>query len=111
MQQSLAYQAWVESRQSDVIIGRTAVNWHGDLKTLWGREAGREEIASHTRFLTIALNTRAVWMRISMIVAQSALKLAVLASTNPLLALPAVLRYIQQALEQYQKLSAINQNS
>jgi hypothetical protein len=105
--QALAHFAWVESATDGQLVGRTTVGWTGDQTTFWRDPLLPGQVANHTRCLQLALATRAAWLRLTVTVAQGAARLAALASTAPILALPAAWKFVQELLAQYRNLQEI----
>lgn len=104
---ALAHFAWVESAVDGQLVGRTTVGWTGDQATFWRDHLPPEHVANHTRCLQLALATRAAWLRMTITVAQGAARLAALASTAPLLAIPAAWKFVQALLAQYRNMQEI----
>ena len=99
----VAYYAWVETEVGGQLLGRTAVNWLGDMDTLWCRAFQPEQIALHERTLALALHSRQTLLRAFTIASKGAVLLATLPAllTTPagaLLALPAAWKFVNQVL-------------
>ena len=104
VKRSLTHYAWIESTVGGELLGRTSVSWGGNFETLWRSGLAYEHAHNHERCLSMALASRSAWLHIAMLAARSAVQLALISSTNPILVLPVALKYIQQILEQYRKL-------
>jgi hypothetical protein len=100
VQQSLAYYAWVETSVAGQRIGRTAVQWGGDVSTQWQAGQDPQRVALHRRAVTLAVDTRTTWVRAFLLAAQGAAILAAAlgAPGGPLLALPAAVKFVRQVL-------------
>jgi len=98
--QSLLYYALVETRIEARLMGRTAISWSADAKTLWQSGNRPGVFALHQRSLKLAVESRNSMLRMFMLTAQAAVKLSVLLATpgGQLLALPAAWKFINQVL-------------
>ena len=105
VQQHLSYYAWVETRLVGERKGMTIVTWLGDFNTAFAGSLSREQIELHQQALTLVLASRQQLLRKFVVVAQGAAELAKLAAlaSNPVLALPAALRFVKFLLAEYRK--------
>jgi hypothetical protein len=111
--QSLLYYALVETRVEGQLLGRTAIGWSADAKTLWPIVARPELFELHRRSLKLAVESRNSLLRMFMLTAQAAVKLSALLATPgaQLLALPTAWKFINQVLAeigQYRELQHQN---
>lgn len=98
----VACYAFVETRVQEQLLGRTTVSWTGDVNTVWRGGFSPEQVLLHQRTLALALDSRDTLLRTVLMVTQLAVKLSVFLSTpgGVILALPAVWRFIHQALNE-----------
>jgi hypothetical protein len=111
--QSLIYYALVETRLEARLMGRTAISWSADAKTLWQSSTPPEVFALHQRSLKLAVESRNSLLRMFVLTAQAAVRLSVLVATpgGQLLALPAAWKFVNQVLAeigQYRELQRQN---
>jgi hypothetical protein len=105
--------AWVETQMAGELLGRTVVNWTGDMNTVWGEGITPEHYHLHYRSLALALASRATLLRAFITATQGAMKLAILLTTpgGAVLALPAAWQFVNQVLADLGKYqSLINPN-
>jgi len=95
--------AWVETRQNNLLLGRTAVGWTGDTETVWPQSCRAEYVDLHWKSLELSLQSRTTLVRTVMIVTQSAVKISSLLALpgGVVLALPAVWKCINRLMEEY----------
>jgi hypothetical protein len=100
VQRSMAQFAWVETAVDGQSVGRTAVQWRGDVATAWQAGQDRQQAALHQRAVALAVDTRAAWVRVFLLAAQGAVILAAALGTpgGQLLALPAAVKFVRQVL-------------
>jgi hypothetical protein len=98
----LLHFAWVETNLAAQQLARTTVNWGGSAQTVWSAAASPEQIEIHLSILRFATQTRSQRLRLLVIVAGGAVKMAGLLAVpgGAALALPAVYRYVVQILTQ-----------
>lgn len=105
IQQLLQSYAWVDTRRDGQRIALTRVTWSGDFDTIYLADAGADTIPVHAQALTTALASRQLLLKQFVAVVRGASELAALAlfAVNPLLALPAALRFLRLLFEEYRK--------
>jgi hypothetical protein len=98
LQQIAAHYAWVETRVGGRLVGQTGVAWTGDMHTVFLDPLDPDQVRLHQRTLDLALASRKTLVRMAVLTVASAVKLSVLLVTpgGIALALPAVLRFINQ---------------
>jgi hypothetical protein len=103
--------AWVETRQGDLLIGRSVVGWSGDLDTLWRPGLTTEQRELHRRSLHQALASRNILLHAVVVTVRSAAKLAVLLTTpgGALLALPVAWKFVKEIMADIEKYKLITQ--
>jgi len=97
----------VETDLGATRVALTRVSWTGDMRTAWLRGLPADDAQQHLRAVSLALRTRDAWLRLALTVVRGALLLAALFAATPLLALPAVYRFIRQIIDQVQALPAL----
>jgi hypothetical protein len=95
--------ARAETRVKDLPIARTTVNWSGDFNTAWLTELNPALMRLHADVLQLTLDSRMAVVRMLAIVAAHALALAPKISAGPILALPALLRFLWDVIKEAQK--------
>lgn len=100
LQREVLHFAWVETRAAGRLLARTTVGWGGDSDTVWLADLDVDESALHRRALRVAVQTRALRMRMFSTVTGGAAKLSLLLTTpaGALLALPAAWKYVTEIL-------------
>lgn len=88
-------------------VALTRVAWTGDMRTAWLRGLPADDAQQHLRAVGLALRTRDAWLRLALTIVRGAVLLAALFAATPLLALPAVYRFIRQIIDQVQALPAL----
>lgn len=97
----------VETQVGGRLLGRTVVDWKGDLRTLWGKEINEAQTELHKRTVALAIASKDALLRMFILVTANAAKLSLLISTgNMLLALPAALKFVQDFLIEAEKFRA-----
>lgn len=91
----------------DTPVALTRVSWTGDMRTTWLRGLPADDAQQHLRAVSLALRTRDAWLRLALTVVRAAVLLAAFFAATPLLALPAVYRFIRQIIDQVQALPAL----
>lgn len=101
LRQSVADSVLIETRIEGRLLGRTIVNWASDVQTVWPGGKTVEEVMLHQRTVALALKSRETTLKMFAASVQMAISLAsrLALPGGPLLALPAVLRFIKQMLE------------
>ncbi len=101
LRQSVADSVLIETRIAGRLLGRTVVSWAGDVQTVWPGGKTVEEVTLHQRTVALALKSRETMLKMFAASVQMAISLAFRLALpgGPLLALPAVLRFIKQMLE------------
>ena len=97
----------VETDLGATPVALTCVSWTGDMRTAWLRGLPADDAQQHLRAVGLALRTRDAWLRLALTVVRGAVLLAALFAAAPLLALPAVYRFIRQIIDQVQALPAL----
>ncbi len=97
----------VETDLGATRVALTRVAWTGDMRTAWLRGLPADDAQQHLRAVSLALRTRDAWLRLALTVVRGAVLLAALFAATPLLALPAVYRFIRQIIDQVQALPAL----
>lgn len=97
----------VETDLGATRVALTRVSWTGDMRTAWLRGLPADDAPQHLRAVSLALRTRDAWLRLALTVVRGAVLLAALFAATPLLALPAVYRFIRQIIDQVQALPAL----
>jgi hypothetical protein len=99
----VANYAWVETRQHNLLVGRTAVGWTGDAETVWPQPCRAEHVHLHWNTLDLALQSRTTLIRTMIIVTHGAVKLSTLLAMpgGVVLALPAVWKCINRLMDEY----------
>jgi hypothetical protein len=98
LQRMVAQYAWVETQVDGRLLGQTAVSWTGDVDTVLLDRLDREQMQLHQQTLGLALASRRAMVQTFTLVVTNATKISVLLATpgGIALALPAVLRFINQ---------------
>lgn len=91
----------------DTPVALTRISWTGDMHTAWLRGLPADDAQQHFRAVSLALRTRDAWLRLALTVVRGTVLLAALFAATPLLALPAVYRFICQIIDQVQALPAL----
>ena len=101
LRQSVADCLLVETRIAGRLLAHTSVNWSGDVQTVWPGGKSLDEVMLHQRTVALALKSRETMLKMFAASVQMAISLSLRLSLpgGPLLALPAVLRFIKQMLE------------
>ncbi len=102
LRQALAQFAAVETTVGGQMLARTRVSWLGHAHVVWRGDVDREQASLHRRTLALALASRQAWMRLGLVFAAGAARLATLAPTP--LAIPAAYRFVTQVLAEVQQL-------
>ena len=105
LQQHVWNFAWVDTELAGARIALSRVNWLGDFQTSYRDDANTVQVELHQRALHGALGSRHRLLKQFVTVIHGAAQLATLAlmATNPLLALPAALRFVKLLFEEYRK--------
>ncbi len=98
---AIANYAWIETVIADAYIGRTVVHWSGDVQTLWHPHGSSWHARIHTQSVQASLSWRATLMRKAILVIQGAALISSAMATpgGPVMALPAIWRFIDQILD------------
>ncbi|MSP12471.1 MAG: hypothetical protein EXR62_05880 [Chloroflexi bacterium] len=98
----VVYNAWVETRVENKILGRTVVAWTGGANTYWPGSITADEIKIHERTLEIALVSRLKLVRLMFLAVDGAFKLSLILSapSSVILVLPAIWKYVNQILDE-----------
>lgn len=94
--------AMVETRQERMLIGRTRVNWGGDMRSFVTGAISRVQAELHRRTLTLALRSRAAILRVFAVVLRGA-RIVVQMISSPIgavTALPAAWAFVQDLLNE-----------
>ncbi len=102
--------ALVETSVGGQAVGRTVINWSGDLDTAWLPPVLQERQSQHERSLRTALAARNLLLNMLIVTLQSAGKIsaALAVPGGVVMALPAVWKYVNRIInevEQFQKLN------
>jgi hypothetical protein len=94
--------AVVETRSGNLLIGRTSVNWSGDMRTLWPIALEPAQTALHQRTLTLALESRLAMVRTFILVLRGAglVAQAVSSPIGTVTAIPAAWKFISEILNE-----------
>lgn len=97
----ISHFAHIDTQMGGHRLALTTVDWTGDVATICQAGLSREEMMLHARALALALNSRDVLLRNLVVVVQGALDIAARLSLpgGPILALPALWRFVQRVLE------------
>ena len=98
---AVRYFAVVETRLGGQLAARTSIAWSADAETFWpAAPMPANTLALHTRSLRLALASRAALLRILLVTAQGAARLAgtLALPGGALLALPVAWKFINQVL-------------
>jgi hypothetical protein len=98
-----SHDAWVETQVGQELIGRTVLDWGGDMRTLWRPSAEEKHVALHENALSLALGSRQQLMQALVTVSRGAVLLASLPAmlATPLgavVALPAAWRFVSRVI-------------
>ena len=95
-------QARVETSAGGTTVARTKVGWTGDCATVWSSQSGGSQATLHLRTVTLALASRVALVRTLALALQGAGLIAVAVGIpgGPLLALPAVWRFITRVQDE-----------
>jgi hypothetical protein len=101
MTRTLSNYAWIETVIADTLIGRTAVRWTGDVQTIWHPQGSAWHAHIHTRSVQASLSWRATLLRKAVLIMQGAalISSAVATPGGPVMALPAIWKFIDQILD------------
>ena len=101
LRQAVSHFAQVDTRAGGRLLGRTTVTWMGDMATICAPQLDHQEVKLHERALALALGSRDALLRTFVVVVQGATDIALRLALpgGPLLALPAVWRFVRQVLE------------
>lgn len=101
----VANYAWVETRQHNLLLGRTAIGWMGDAETVWPQSRRANHVTLHWNTLDLALQSRTALLRTVVIVTHTAVKLSTLLTMygpgGVVLALPTVWKCINRLMDEY----------
>lgn len=109
----VAHYAWVETEVGGRLIGRTAVTWTGDFRTLWPDTALAGDRLRHDRSLQLALATRTTMLRTFVVVTTGAVTILPLL-TNPgsaILSLPAIWKFIKRIRSEIERYNQLTQEN
>ncbi len=98
--ETISTYATIETRQERLLIGRTRVNWGGDVRSHLIAGVSRIQAELHRRTLTLALRSRAAILRVFGIVLRGARIVAQMISSpiGTVTALPAAWSFVQEVL-------------
>ncbi len=101
--------ARVETAIAGAPIGRTAVDWTGDFRTIWFPTVTAADMALHHHNVAVTLQWRLGTLRFVGVVGAGAANVAVKLGVpgGQLLALPAVWNFVKNVLAEWRKLQAI----
>jgi hypothetical protein len=109
LRRTLTRFAYVETTSGGRTLGRTSVEWLGDVDTLWGVDLSPAEAALHQRTLALALASRQAWMRLALVVGAGAVRLsAVLASP---LVVPAAFKFVIQVMDEVREVIFVERDA
>jgi hypothetical protein len=99
----VAYDAWVETRVQQELLGQTTIGWTGDVNTVWRLGISAAEVMLHQRTLALALQSRDTLLQTLAKATQFAVKLAQLSLLlgtpgGVILALPVAWKFINEVL-------------
>jgi len=99
---------WVEMKMADQLVARTKMGWSGS-HTNWVNAVSFEQMSLHKRTLRVVSLTRNLRLRLVLIVAVGAVKLAplLMAPGGTELAVPAVFGYVNKILKYVTQLHSI----
>jgi hypothetical protein len=99
---------WVEMKMADQLVARTKMGWNGS-HTNWINAISAEQMSLHKRTLRVVSLTRNLRLRLVLIVAIGAVKLAplLIAPGGTELAVPAVFGYVNNILKYVAQLHSI----
>lgn len=92
----------IETKMGGTLVGQTLVSWGGDFDTVWLSRASDEQMVTHYRTLTLALDSHKTYMRRLELVVRSVIRLA-MALTNPgmaLVSLPASWKLVNEIIDE-----------
>jgi hypothetical protein len=103
--ETISTYARVETRQERMLIGRTRVNWGGDMRSHVISSVSRVQAELHRRTLMLALRSRAAILRVFAIVLRGARIVAQMISSpvGAVTALPAAWSFVQEVLREVRK--------
>jgi hypothetical protein len=95
-------QARVETSAGGTTVARSKVGWTGDCATVWSNQPGGNQATLHLRTVTLALASRVALVRTLALALQGAglIAVAIAIPGGPLLALPAVWRFITRVQDE-----------
>jgi hypothetical protein len=99
---------WVITDQAGRLLGRSRLNWLGDLDTYLAPSVTRELAGLHRQHLRACLEARLLWIRIGLMTTAFAVRLAssLAMPTNLITAARPILRFIKDVIGEYRRLSA-----
>lgn len=111
LREVVTHYALVETRSQGQLLGQTAVDWTGDMDTVWQEGLDTAQMALHQRTLRLALASREMLIRMFTLVSSGAARLSVLLATpgGAILALPAAWKFINQVRDEIEKYQRITQ--
>jgi hypothetical protein len=100
--ETISTYALIETRQDRLLIGRTRVNWGGDMRSYLSSGVSYMQAELHRRTLTLALRSRAAILRVFGIVLRGARIVAQMISSpiGVVTALPAAWSFVQDVLSE-----------
>ncbi len=109
VREMIANYARVETAIASAPIGRTAVGWTGDFRTIWTPTVTIDDMNLHCHNVAVTLQWRLGTMRFVGVVGAGAANIAVKLGVpgGQLLALPAVWNFVKDVLAEWRKLQAI----
>jgi hypothetical protein len=109
VREMMAHYARVETAIAGAPIGRTAVGWTGDFRTIWTPTVTVDDMNLHQHNVAVTLQWRLGTMRFVGVVGAGAANIAVKLGVpgGQLLALPAVWNFVKDVLAEWRKLQAI----
>ncbi len=109
VRETIVNYARVETGIAGVPIGKTAVSWTGDFRTIWAPAITAADMEVHHHNVAVTLQWRLGTMRFVGVVGAGAANIAVKLGIpgGQLLALPAVWNFVKEVLAEWRKLQAI----
>jgi len=109
VREMIANYARVETALAGVPIGRTAVGWTGDFRTIWTPVVTGADMQVHRHNVDLMLQWRLGTLRMVGVVGAGAANIAVKLGVpgGQLLAIPAVWNFVKDVLKEWRKLQAL----
>lgn len=102
--------AWVETQVDGALVGRSAIGWTNKTETFWHSSAGAGSLELHSRSLSAAVTSRLALLRLAVITARAAVKIAAMTALpgGAVAALPLAWKTIRMVIAEIELIKGLS---